>query len=117
MMMTPEREKIEIIIREISSINVNDSYSREKNLGNIERLINLKQDLERIKPDSRLIFNPSIKELSSKMKKLLVQKDFHDMEWQNPNKLLMAITPGLIFVCLIAPPAVFALLTLIYVLK
>ena len=51
------------------------------------------------------------------MKKLLVQKDFHDMEWQNPNKLLMAITPGFIFVCLIAPPAVFALLTLIYVLK
>jgi len=48
MMMTPEKEKIEIIIREISLIDVNDSYSREKNLGNIERLINLKQDLERI---------------------------------------------------------------------
>jgi len=116
MMMTPEREKIETIIREISLIDIKDSYSREKNLGNIERLINLKQDLERIKPDSRLILNPSIKELSSKMKKLLIQKDFHDMQWQNPNKLLMAITPGFIFVCLIAPPAVFALLTLIYVL-
>lgn len=116
MMMTPEREKIEIIIREISLIDINDSYSREKNLGNIERLINLKQDLERIKPDSRLVINPSIKELSSKMKKLEIQKDFHDRNWHDPNKLLMALTPGFIFICLIAPPAVFALLTLIYVL-
>ena len=33
--MTTEREKIEIIIREISLIDINDSYSREKNLGNI----------------------------------------------------------------------------------
>jgi len=50
------------------------------------------------------------------MKKLEIQKDFHDRNWQDPNKLLMALTPGFIFICLIAPPAAFALLTLIYVL-
>ena len=52
MTMTPEKEKIEIIIREISLLDVSDSYSRDKNLGNIERLINLKQELEKLKPDS-----------------------------------------------------------------
>ena len=116
MTMSPEKEKIEIIIREISLLDVSDSYSRDKNLGNIERLINLKQELEKLKPDSRLVINPSIKELSSKMKKLEIQKDFHDRNWHDPNKLLMALTPGFIFICLIAPPAAFALLTLIYVL-
>ena len=115
-MMSSDREKIEIIIRDISQLEINETNTRDRNISNIERLIQLKKDLQEIKPDSRLASTPSIKELNSKMKKLLIQKKFHDMEWQDPNKLLMAITPGFVLICLVAPPAVLALLTLSYIL-
>ena len=115
-MMSSDREKIEIIIRDISQLEINETNTRDRNISNIERLIQLKKDLQEIKPDSRLASTPSIKELNSKMKKLLIQKKFHDMEWQDPNKLLMAITPGFVFICLVAPPIVLFILTLSYTL-
>jgi len=113
MVMIDDREKVESIIKQISSININNDLNRDRNIQNIGKLINLKGDLKRLKPSSRLALNPSIDNLSIQRKKLIIQKQFHDKGWKDPNKLLMAITPAFIFICLIAPPGALILLILL----
>ena len=44
-MMSSDREKIEIIIRDISQLEINETNTRDRNISNIERLIQLKKDL------------------------------------------------------------------------
>ena len=43
-MMSSDREKIEIIIRDISQLEINETNTRDRNISNIERLIQLKKD-------------------------------------------------------------------------
>ena len=115
MAMITEREKVESIIKQISSININNNFNRDRDIQNINKLIDLKQNLKRIKPSSRLASNPSIGKLSILKNKLIIQKQFHDKGWEDPNKLLMAVAPAFIFICLIAPPGALILLTLLLV--
>ena len=116
MTLTDNKEKVEEIIKKISIIEVDYSKSIDDCLKNVDKLIELKSELELVKPDSRFLKNPSLASLIKEKKKLLIRKDFNDRKWIDPQKILMAITPGVFLICLTAPPAVFGLLTLIYLI-
>ena len=75
-----------------------------------------KSELKIVKSDSRFLNNPSLISLNKEKKRLLVRKDFNERKWIDPQKILMAITPGFFLVCLAAPPAVFGALTLLYLI-
>ena len=116
MTLTENKEKVEEIIKKISITEVDYSKSTDECLKNVDKLIELKSELELVKSDSRFLKNPSLTSLYKEKKKLLVRKDFNDRKWIDPQKILMAITPGVFLICLAAPPAVFGLLTLIYLI-
>jgi len=116
MTLTDNKEKVEEIIKKISIIEVDYSKPIDDCLKNVDKLIELKSELELVKPDSRFLKTPSLTSLRKEKKKLLIRKDFNDRKWIDPQKILMAITPGVFLICLTAPPAVFGLLTLIYLI-
>ena len=116
MTLTDNKEKVEEIIKKISITEVDYSKSIDDCLINVYKLIELKSELELVKPDSRFLKNPSLASLIKEKKKLLIRKDFNDRKWIDTQKILMAITPGVFLICLAAPPAVFGLLTLIYLI-
>ena len=97
MTLTENKEKVEEIIKKISITEVDYSKSIDDCLVNVVK-------------------NPSLTSLRKEKKKLLVRKDFNDRKWIDPQKILMAITPGVFLICLAAPPAVFGLLTLLYLI-
>ena len=116
MTLSINREKVEEIIKAICLIEIDYAAPIDENIESTEKLINLKTELSTLKPDSRFLINPSVKSLKKEKKRLLVRKDFADRKWVDPQKIIMAITPGFFLLCLVAPPAVFGILTLIYII-
>tara|TARA_Y100000741_G_C18186103_1_gene531456 strand:- start:248 stop:598 length:351 start_codon:yes stop_codon:yes gene_type:complete len=116
MTLSANKEKVEEIIKTISITEIDYSEPIDECLINVEKLISLKSELELVKSDSRFLNNPSIISLNKEKKKLLVRKDFNERKWIDPQKILMAITPGFFLICLAAPPAVFGALTLLYLI-
>ena len=116
MTLSENKEKVEEIIKKISITELDYSKSIDECLNNVDKLIKLKTELTLVKSDSRFLNNPSLIHLNKEKKKLLVRKDFNDRKWIDPQKILMAITPGVFLICLAAPPAVFGLLTLLYLI-
>lgn len=116
MTLSINREKVEEIIKAICLIEIDYTAPIDENIESTEKLINLKTELSTLKPDSRFLINPSVKSLRKEKKRLLVRKDFTDRKWVDPQKIIMAITPGFFLLCLAAPPAVFGILTLIYII-
>ena len=116
MLLTENKEKVEEIINKIPITEVDYSKSIDDCLKNVDKLIELKSELELVKSDSRFLKNPSLTSLRKEKRKLLVRKDFNDRKWIDPQKILMAITPGVFLICLAAPPVVFGLLTLLYLI-
>ena len=100
MTLNANKEKIEEIINKISLIEVDYSGPIKKCLNDVEKLIDLKTELNIIKSNSRFLNNPSLSSLHKEKKKLLVRKDFSDRKWIDPQKILMAITPGFFLICL-----------------
>tara|TARA_E500000081_G_C6062074_1_gene318846 strand:+ start:386 stop:736 length:351 start_codon:yes stop_codon:yes gene_type:complete len=116
MTLNANKEKIEEIIKKISLIEVDYSGPIKKCLNDVEKLIDLKTELNIIKSNSRFLNNPSLSWLHKEKKKLLVRKDFSDRKWIDPQKILMAITPGFFLICLAAPPVVLGILTFLYLI-
>ena len=116
MTLTENKEKVEKIIKNISITEVDYSKSIDECLKNVDKLIELKSELTLVKSDSRFLKKPSLASLNKEKKKLLVRKDFNERKWIDPQKILMAVTPGVFLICLAAPPAVFGLLTLLYLI-
>ena len=116
MTISANKEKVEEIIKTISITEIDYSGSVDECLINVEKLINLKSELKLVKSDSRFLKNPSLISLNKEKKRLLVRKDFNERKWIDPQKILMAITPGFFLVCLSAPPVVFGALTILYLI-
>ena len=116
MTISANKEKVEEIIKTISITEIDYSGSVDECLINVEKLINLKSELKLVKSDSRFLKNPSLISLNKEKKWLLVRKDFNERKWIDPQKILMAITPGFFLVCLAAPPVVFGALTILYLI-
>ena len=116
MTLSANKEKVEEIIKTISITEIDYSGSVDECLINVEKLINLKSELKLVKSDSRFLKNPSLISLNKEKKRLLVRKDFNERKWIDPQKILMAITPGFFLVCLAAPPVVFGALTILYLI-
>ena len=116
MTLSENKEKVEEIIKKISITELDYSKSIDECLKNVDELIKLKTELALVKSDSRFLDKPSLIHLNKEKKKLLVRKDFNDRKWIDPQKILMAITPGVFLICLASPPAVFGLLTLLYLI-
>tara|TARA_A100000164_G_scaffold290344_1_gene263550 strand:- start:475 stop:825 length:351 start_codon:yes stop_codon:yes gene_type:complete len=116
MTISANKEKVEEIIKTISITEIDYSGSVDECLINVEKLINLKSELKLVKSDSRFLKNPSLISLNKEKKRLLVRKDFNERKWIDPQKILMAITPGFFLVCLAAPPVVFGALTILYLI-
>tara|TARA_S200000501_G_scaffold337756_1_gene344063 strand:- start:162 stop:512 length:351 start_codon:yes stop_codon:yes gene_type:complete len=116
MTLSANKEKVEDIIKTISVTEIDYSKPIDECLSNVETLIRLKSELKLVKSDSRFLKNPSVVSLIKEKKRLLVRKDFNERKWIDPQKLLMAITPGFFLVCFAAPPAIFGVLTLIYLI-
>ena len=116
MTISANKEKVEEIIKTISITEIDYSGSVDECLINVEKLINLKSELKLVKSDSRFLKNPSLISLNKEKKRLLVRKDFNELKWIDPQKILMAITPGFFLVCLAAPPVVFGALTILYLI-
>ena len=116
MTISANKEKVEEIIKTISITEIDYSGSVDECLINVEKLINLKSELKLVKSDSRFLKNPSLIYLNKEKKRLLVRKDFNERKWIDPQKILMAITPGFFLVCLAAPPVVFGALTILYLI-
>ena len=116
MTISANKEKVEEIIKTISITEIDYSGSVDECLINVEKLINLKSELKLVKSDSRFLKNPSVVSLIKEKKRLLVRKDFNERKWIDPQKILMAITPGFFLVCLAAPPVVFGALTILYLI-
>ena len=116
MTISANKEKVEEIIKTISITEIDYSKPIDECLSNVEKLIRLKSELKIVKSDSRFLNNPSLISLNKEKKRLLVRKDFNERKWIDPQKILMAITPGFFLVCLAAPLAVFGALTLLYLI-
>ena len=116
MTLNANKEKVEEIIKSISVTEIDYSEPVDNCLINVEKLIELKSELAIVKSDSRFLNNPSLISLNKEKKRLLVRKDFNDRKWLDPQKILMALTPGFFLICLAAPPAVFGLLTFFFLI-
>jgi hypothetical protein len=114
MTLGTNKEKVEEIIKTISITEIDYSRPINERLIKVEKLISLKSELEMVKSDSRFLNNPSIISLNKEKRKLLVIKDFKERKWNDPQKILMAISPGFFLICLAAPPAVLGALVLLY---
>ena len=69
MTLPDNKEKVEEIIKKISIIEVDYSKSIDDCLKNVDKLIELKSELELVKPDSRFLKNPSLTSLRKEKKK------------------------------------------------